>query len=245
MVADNKLHNSGALSPPNGKATFTFPKTGTFAFHCLLHPGMDGSVQVLPASAVIPGPAAVAASAARQIAKAWNLAKQVARVPSGVEADVIVGPTKSLAGGEATLIAFEPKTLTVPEGTTVTFASPTETEIHTVSFGPAAWYTSFDRKTSKNNGVDPIEIYGTDEVASTTGRVARLFDVADYTYDGTSHGNGVLSTPILNAAPGAPFGPAFSASTSVTFTKAGTYHYFCLIHGPGMSGNIVVTAASG
>jgi plastocyanin len=31
----------------------------------------------------------------------------------------------------------------------------------------------------------------------------------------------------------------------VTFTKAGTYTYFCPVHGPDMAGTVVVTPAVG
>lgn len=51
--------------------------------------------------------------------------------------------------------------------------------------------------------------------------------------DGTGHGNGFLSTGQFGA--GTP-GPN---STTVTFSKAGTYNYICLVH-PFMHGSIVV-----
>ncbi len=54
-------------------------------------------------------------------------------------------------------------------------------------------------------------------------------------YDGTGHGNGFLSTGVLDRDAATPSGP----SAQVTFSKAGTYDYICLIH-PFMKGQIVV-----
>jgi len=56
-----------------------------------------------------------------------------------------------------------------------------------------------------------------------------------YIYDGTNHGNGFLITKLTARSV-----PPFPISDQITFTKAGTYHYFCEIHGPQMSGDIVV-----
>ena len=54
-------------------------------------------------------------------------------------------------------------------------------------------------------------------------------------YDGTSHGNGFLNTGVLDREAASPSPP----SSQVTFTKAGTYDYICLLH-PFMKGQIVV-----
>ena len=54
-------------------------------------------------------------------------------------------------------------------------------------------------------------------------------------YDGTSHGNGYLNTGILDRDAATPS----PGSAQVTFSKAGTYNYICLIH-PDMKGSIVV-----
>jgi plastocyanin len=54
-------------------------------------------------------------------------------------------------------------------------------------------------------------------------------------YDGTGHGNGFLNTGVLDREAATPSPP----SAQVTFSKAGTYDYICLIH-PFMKGQIVV-----
>ena len=54
--------------------------------------------------------------------------------------------------------------------------------------------------------------------------------------DGTNHGNGYVNTGVLDANPTTPF----PKSERVTFTKPGTYAYYCAVHGNDMKGEIVV-----
>ena len=71
------------------------------------------------------------------------------------------------------------------------------------------------------NQVSPPFVYGTDKRPA---------------YDGSNHGNGFLATKLTMAGiPGLP------SSEKITFTKAWTYKYFCMLHGPEMNGTIVVT----
>ena len=58
-----------------------------------------------------------------------------------------------------------------------------------------------------------------------------------YSYDGTNHGNGFLSTPLSAGSPKVPL----PKSAKVTFTKAGTYKYICFLHGSDMAGTVIVT----
>ena len=55
-------------------------------------------------------------------------------------------------------------------------------------------------------------------------------------FDGANHGNGYVNTGVLDANRASPL----PSSDSVTFTKAGTYAYYCAIHGNDMAGKIVV-----
>jgi plastocyanin len=117
----------------------------------------------------------------------------------------------------------------VPVGTTVNFVNRSPEEPHSATFGPKKWIRGFSTKTDlfpqgpgKPNQVAPVIPYGSEPKGS-------------YSYDGTSHGNGFFTTPVTFQVPGSP------RSWKVTFTKAGTYKYFCWIHGPDMSGTIVVT----
>jgi plastocyanin len=44
-TADGGQFNSGAIAA-GGKFSFTFQTTGTFPYHCTIHPGMVGTVVV-------------------------------------------------------------------------------------------------------------------------------------------------------------------------------------------------------
>ena len=56
-------------------------------------------------------------------------------------------------------------------------------------------------------------------------------------YEGSSmHGNGFYATPLADGIPGPP-----PNTVSVTFAKAGKYHFICMLHGPDMAADIRVT----
>jgi plastocyanin len=224
--------SSGALEPrgPTAKpatATFSFPKPGTYKFFCTIHPGMDGTVVVKPAGTAVPKtPAQVAAQALADTTAAWNKAKQDAAAAKPPAKHVWMG-----VGSAATVYAYFPSNLKVKVGTTVTFDLKAPREAHDVVFGPKSYYKTLARKTdlfptspTGPNQVAPVIPYGSEPKNG-------------YRYDGKNHGNGFLATPV--SAP-RRLGP-LSTSSKVTFTKPGTYKYFCWIHGPDMGGTIVVT----
>lgn len=221
--------STGILQGPKpekpGLATLSFPKPGSYTLICLVHgPMMKVKVVVVPKAAKADAPAQVSASAKRQIAAAWSkvtaLAKSVAPPANTVYAGI---------GDAATVMGFFPKKLTVKAGTTVTWVNKSGMELHNVVFGPSAYIDAFEKQydlfptgPTAPNQVSPALVYGTDP-----GKPA--------IYDGANHGNGFFATPLIGAAPG------LASSTQITFPKAGTYHYFCLLHGEEMSGDIVVT----
>jgi plastocyanin len=225
--------SSGALSPrseksPPAAATYTFPKTGTYHLFCTLHPGMKATVVVKPAGSAVPKtPDQVKAEGLAQMtagyAKAVALAKNTkVAAPNTVAAGV---------GSSIALLAYFPRTLKVKAGTTVNFVNKSPSEVHNIVFGPKAYLQQWGKKTdllpqgpNAPNQVTPILTYGTDP--------------SPLTYAGaTTHGNGFFATPLTAGAPI----PGLARSSKVTFSTPGTYHYFCWIHGPDMSGTIVVT----
>lgn len=226
---------SGVLSPPNPKAppasvTWAFNKPGAFTFVCTVHgPSMKVKVDVKPASAKIPSPTQVASEALAGIqASAAGAAKTTAvKAPKNT---VLMGPGLT----SPTRLSYEPETLTVKAGTTVTFKEHSKTEVHNVVFGPKAWLQSFQKKhdllptgPGAPNQFSPLMVYGSEP----PGKIV---------YDGKNHGNGLLSTPLNDNAPGNP-PQGLAGFAKVTFSKPGTYRYFCLLHGPDMSGKIIVT----
>jgi plastocyanin len=235
-VTDANVHSSGLLfgGPPGqsrGSFTFSFPKTGTYKVICLVHPGMQGKIVVKPAGAPIATPKAAQARVAKQLAASWVAAKALAAKTPPANT-VYVGE-----GGKTTLLTFLPAKLTVKAGTTVTFLNDSPSEPHNVAFGPRDWLQPFEAAVdlfplgppgqTVPNQFAPYFVYGSEAPGG-------------YTYTGTNHGNGVLLTPLTDDQPGDP--PAgLPGSVQVTFTVAGTYHYYCQIHGPTMSGDIEVT----
>jgi plastocyanin len=136
-------------------------------------------------------------------------------------------------GDKSTILGFLPKTLNVKAGASVDFIERSSSEVHNMVFGPKDYVEKFAKETDllplgpgAPNQVTPVLIYATDPEGN-----------GGYTYDGTNHGNGFLVTPVIDDQPGGPL----KNTSRITFTKAGTYHYFCAIHGPEMSGDIVVT----
>ncbi len=109
-------------------------------------------------------------------------------------------------------MAFLPTQLTIDEGDTVTW---TFAPVHTVSF--------------LSGGNPPDLVTMTPDGLLLNPAVA--FPSGGPAYDGT----GFVNSGVL---PGGPDATSFS----LTFSKAGTYNYVCLLH-PGMAGQVVVQAA--
>jgi plastocyanin len=231
-VPGKGLVSTGILSPgPNGKpvsATLAFPKVGTFKMLCTIHPGMTMTVAVRAAGASVPDAATVKAAATAQTAAAWAKAPALAKAKTPVNT-VYVGN-----GGKTTLLAMVPLKLTVKAGTTVNFINKSPSEPHNVGFGPKAYILAqlkkldlFPFAPGAPNQAPPYFVYGSEPPGG-------------YVYDGTNHGNGFLATPLSDAQPGSP-PRGLAGSYRIKFTKAGKYHYFCMLHGPDMAGDIVVT----
>jgi plastocyanin len=225
--------SSGAIGPqgpksPPATATYTFPKPGTYHLFCTLHPGMKATVVVKAAGAPVPlTPDQVKAEGLAQMtagyAKALTLFKSTkVAAPNTVAVGV---------GSNIAMFAYFPKVLKVKAGTTVNFVNKSPSEVHNLTFGPPKYLEQWGKQTDLQptgpkspNQITPIVPYGTDPKPLT-------FDGA------TTHGNGFFATPIISGSPI----PGLGRSSRVTFSTPGTYKYFCWIHGPDMSGTIVVT----
>jgi plastocyanin len=127
-----------------------------------------------------------------------------------------------------------PKTLTVASGTAVAFTMAGEfrSEVHTVTFGPEKVRADVEK-----NFLEPLPAVGAGALGlNPVGAYPSDQPPALPPYDGTNHGNGFLNTGLLDNDPSTPFPP----EATITFTKAGTYDYECVIH-EHMDGRIVVT----
>jgi len=198
-----------------------FPKQGTYTLLCSIHQGMKVKVTVKPKSATVPSKGQDARRVKKQVKLATKLAKKLDRF-KGRPGDVI--QAGSDAKGVAHL-AFYPAAKTVKAGRPVTFTmSKFSTEIHNVAFGPDAYIAELAKSFFGPEGLDPKTLYPSEAPGSPA------------VYDGTNHGNGYINTGILDAEKGTPM----PTSQTITFSKPGTYDYFCIVHGAEMKGKITV-----
>ena len=230
VVTPGVKASSGVLSPNGPKAapavfTFSFPKAGTYHFYCSVHPNMKATV-VVASGAPPKSPAQVTAQALQETAAGWAKTKQAAAAANPPAKTVYMG-----VGDKETILAFFPPRLSVKAGTTVTFVNKSPQEPHSAVWGPKKWVQQFSQKTDlfpmgpkAPNQAAPVIPYGSEPKGQ-------------YSYDGKTHGNGFFATPVTSDDRSLPL----PQSWKVTFTKPGSYKYICWIHGPDMSGTIVVT----
>jgi plastocyanin len=211
------------LSGPPKPMKVKFPKKGTYTVLCSLHPGMKGTVVVKGKRARIPTAKQDAKRIKKQAQAAAKLAKKL------VNGDGVPGGATVKAGndrkGVATL-AFFPDSTTVKTGESVTFTmSNKSTETHNVAFAPEDYAKQLAQTFLGPAGIDPMTLYPSQPPTTAL------------TVDGTSHGNGYVNTGLLDDVAASPL----AKSSTVTFTKPGTYEYYCIVHGAEMKGSVTVT----
>ena len=204
----------------DGHFSVTFEKFGTYTFLCLLHPGMEVQVNVVPAGSNIPPQGANDPDNTKIIEDSIALAqaeidKLVVPDPKS-NADgsktwtVLTGPGVPLPQGSSVdVMKFYAPDIKIAVGDTVTWKDETFVP-HTVTFIPATLPAA----------IDPF-----------------VPEIPSQQFDGSQYVNsGILSNI-----------PEFGAVTSfsLTFTKAGTFEYVCLLHADqGMVGQVVVTGSA-
>jgi hypothetical protein len=101
MTADDQSFNSGIIKPSES-FQYTFTKLGSFTYLCLLHPGMAGTINVVPPDQ----------AAAQQATTPPPLAGSPPVQPAANEASVTAGPARdsglwgdTLLGIAAVLVA--------------------------------------------------------------------------------------------------------------------------------------------
>jgi plastocyanin len=193
-------------------------KPGEYAYNCVVHgPQMTGTITVRPKSADIGGQGRINAAATKQLDRFAKEVRQLHKTtaakakPTGVDVVAGAAPHGTKLDGYDDR-EFFPSTFHARVGQKVTWLISTE-PAHTVSFDVPRYLPVII--VHKNGTV-------TGNPDTTEPRNATAAD----RYDGTRF----LSS-------GASFeGPM---RFSVTFSKAGTYHYACLLH-PRMVGEVVV-----
>lgn len=234
ISSTTQVRSSGLLriltaAPPKLPAPYSlrFTQPGVYHYQCAVHPGMRGVVIVVPSSRGTPSAASEATAAKQALTRAIADERRLSRTTPATASRVLVGAGDSTTGAEIT--AFFPSRLSVHVGDTVTFVNHDQTDIHTVTFGPEALRSSIEKTFAVPHGrqvpLNPLGGLPSDPTPSSV------------QYDGSNHGNGYINSGILQPQ-GAP-AAAGPNSFAVTFMKAGTYHYECVVHA-NMDGTIVV-----
>jgi plastocyanin len=204
----------------------TFTKAGTYKYVCMFHPGMEGTVTVQAAGGAYPKTQAQYDQVAVQEAQA-SLAKAQELMNS--DKPVVTGApgrrtyTLNMIGSMkegATFYRFPSQRLEVARGDTVTWAMKDPTELHTVTFGPGNKPLEIVTMKPQPQG-PPLFLVTPQTITPAGGKVHR--------------GSGFYNSGfIVTEGPGV-------RSYSLTFTKSGTYEYYCATHAYfGMKATIVV-----
>jgi plastocyanin len=222
-----RIFTATAKAPP-APYVLTFTRAGTYHYECAVHPSMRGVVRVLPSTATVPSAEAQAHEATVELNHSLADVKRLNNQKPSAKLTMLVGAGSSATGAE--IAAFFPGKLTVAVGDTVTFRNADRTDVHTVTFGPEKLRShiesTFVAPSGKRILLNPLGGFASEPPGSPT-----------VSYDGTNHGNGYLNSGLLNPR-GAP-AKAGPQAFRVTFSKAGTYHFECVIHAH-MDGTIVV-----
>jgi plastocyanin len=207
--------------------TLKFTKAGSFGYVCTIHLGMKGRVKVVAKSKRVPSASADKTAAKEEFAKSVALGKKLGASAGPTGNEVWAGNDNR----EVSVLRFFPAKKSVPVGTTLTLSMPkSTTELHTFSFGPAAYLkTQADGFIAPDASVPPVPVFNP-LIAFPSDPPPTLGGPT-----GANHGNGFVNTGVLDRDPATPS----PGSTQIRFDTAGTYDYICLIH-PFMKGQIVV-----
>jgi plastocyanin len=194
-----------------------FAALGAYKFICLLHPGMEVDVLVLPEGTRVPPQGANSpeniriqeeAIAIGEAAAAAVVVPGPTRNANGTQTHtVLTGPGIPYRGASVDVMKFFPARINIGVGDTITWVDETFVP-HTVTFfppgGPGAGFNPFVPVIPNNNRFDPRALIN----------------------------SGIISNI-----------PEFGAVTrfSLTFNQPGTYPYICVLHADqGMAGVVVV-----
>jgi plastocyanin len=206
-----------ALDGPPKPWVVKFPKAGAYVLRSGLQPGVRLTVKVAKKAS---SKKADAKRVARQVKANAKLANRLLKY-KGAKGNVVRAGND--AKGVAT-IAFFPARKKVKAGESVKFAMSSHSiETHNVAFGPKA-YLDEHAKRFFGPVFEPFVTFRSEAPGTPI------------VFDGANHGNGYVNTGVLDANPVTPL----PKSDTVKFTKAGTYAYYCAIHGNDMAGEIVV-----
>jgi plastocyanin len=217
-IDGSKTVTSGVLGRgPARSWKVRFPKAGTYRLASAFHSGVKLTVVVRKRGATVPSAKQDRKAVARQLRATAKLAERLGSPKPAANVVQAGSDDKGVA-----TIGFFPAEKTIKAGESVTFAmSKHSIEFHNVAFGP--------------------EDYIGEQIRTFFGEDGTLNPFATYRSEAPGTpiafgGDGFASTGILDANKASDF----PARETVTFTKAGTYTYYCVVHGPDMKGTITV-----
>jgi len=223
-----------ATNAPPKPLRVKFTKAGLFKYICDLHSGMRGTIRVSPKGRPIAAAAADKTRVKKAVAAALTVAKGLAAATKPAANSVVVGPHGK---GGVEMFAMLPKSLTVPAGTTVTFAMPSgSTEVHTASFGPGVETFGLPSEPDKNTYLGGIAAAFQGDGDPRADFPSEAPGSAPAALTPALHGNGFWNSGVMDAIAQSPL----PASGKVTFTTPGSYSFACVIHST-MKGTITVT----
>ena len=209
------IANSGLLNKGQSYQ-LGFTHAGTYAFLCLIHAGMAGTVNVQDAGSAYPTTQAQIDTSSR-VAANHLLADGRTLAARTLAAERSSGPRQAAAGtgaaadatGSLAVMRFLPGRIVIHAGQSVTWTNHDPETPHTITFG-------------EEPPGGPLGAFAPSGAAVP--------------------GHATLSSPDEDAnsgviGAGLPFGTSFTT----TFTGPGTYHFICALHDDlGMTGTIVV-----
>jgi plastocyanin len=221
-------------------------KPGTYSFFCTLHrAAMTGKVTVVGASDKAQTAAEVSDAGKKALADIQAKIKPtIDAIKTGTLPPFIpaAAPGSAIAGGgsqdvqAAVPVLFGPSPISIKAGDAVTW---TVVGPHTISFGASEALRTFISKAPDGsvhlNPDSPAPAGGAGQPAPDPYAPPPASDAPPTLIDGGSFdGTGFHSSGLVLSFPPALF------QYKLTFTKAGTYNYICLVH-PDMKGVVNVT----
>jgi plastocyanin len=205
--------------------SISFPKAGTFSYHCIIHPGMDGTVKVVDDAATAESQSDIDARAATEqskwLAEGRAAKKALASAPVKKTANADGTTTWTVEMGtdtaHASVLAFQPVAAAVKAGDKVTFVNNSAAP-HTATF-----------KGAKELPQNPESA---EAMAPSPGKSPQTLNDTDLFSSGWLPPN----------VPPGQGPPEIARSFTFVIPKAGEYSYLCLLHAPsGMGGTIKAT----
>jgi plastocyanin len=207
------------------KSTFSVVmdvEPGFYSYHCDIHPGMAGVIEVVPDDQVIPSPMEVEAMTDKELDDQINPAigayfAAVATAPSEAVDGVLTVATGIGGTGGASSLSFVSPLAIIQAGEAITWTVPADSRtphfVNSVPFDAAALPSIIPQE----NAEGPPTLLAGPAILGTTA-------------DGATVAAGEsFNSPMLGA------GDTFT----LTFKDPGVYSYVCHVH-PGMSGVVLV-----